>query len=63
LAWTRAGAPGVGRDLHHLVGQAEVADNRVMEVLGAGAVDAQVVRRPAGAELVAARRQLADEIR
>jgi len=39
--------PGVGRELHHLEGQAEVADDRVLEVLDAGPVDAHVVRGPA----------------
>ena len=40
----------------------EVAHDGVPDVLDAGAVDPHVVRRPPGAELVAARRQLADEV-
>jgi hypothetical protein len=53
---------GVGRELHHLEGQGEVADDGLMEALGAGLVQAHVVRGPAGAELLAARGELADEV-
>src|SRR3954452_20163683 len=53
----------VGAELHRLVGEGELADDRMVDVLGAGAVEAHVVRRPAHPELVAARRQLADEVR
>ncbi len=71
LGGLRAGLGGVGEDgetavsgqLQHLVGQAEVAHDRVVEVLGAGPVDAHVVRGPAGAELLAPSRELADEVR
>ena len=52
----------VGAELHRLVAEVEVADDRVVDALGAGAVEAHVVRRPADAELVAARRQLADQV-
>ena len=54
--------PVVGGELHRLVGEGEVADDRVVEALGAGAVEADVVRGPADAELVAAGRELADEV-
>src|SRR3954454_16026231 len=40
----------------------ELADERVAEPLGAGAVLADVVGRPAFPEVVAAHRQLADEL-
>jgi hypothetical protein len=46
---------GVGREVHHLVRQPEVAHDRVMELLAPGAVTAHVVRGPPGAELLAAR--------
>ena len=46
-----------------LVGELELADDRVVKALGAGLVVADVVRRPPGAELVAAGGQLADEVR
>jgi hypothetical protein len=54
--------PGVGLELHHLEGQAEIADDQVMKVLGAGLVDADVVGGPSGAERLALRRQLSDEV-
>ena len=53
---------GVGAELHRLVAEIQLTDDRVVDTLGAGAVEAHVVRRPADAELVAARRQLADEV-
>jgi hypothetical protein len=40
----------------------EVADDGVVEVLDAGLVDADVVRGPSGAERLALRRQLSDEV-
>src|SRR5438045_1685792 len=46
-----------------LVGRVELAGDGVMEVFGAGVLEADVVGGPAGAECVALRRQLADEIR
>src|SRR3954452_20634728 len=45
----------VGAELHGLVAKIQVADDRVMDVLSAGAVEADVVCGPADAELVAAR--------
>src|SRR3954452_11372464 len=52
----------VGAELHRLVTQMQLADHRVVDALGAGAVEAHVVRCPAQAELVAAGGQLADEV-
>jgi hypothetical protein len=52
----------VGGELHGVEGEAEVGDDAVVEVLGAGAVQAVVVRGPPGAEGVAARGELADEV-
>jgi hypothetical protein len=49
--------------LHRLVAEVEVADDRMVNPLGAGAVEAHVVRGPAGAELVAGGRELPDEVR
>src|SRR3712207_2492395 len=42
---------GIGGDFHAVVGEGEVADDGVVQVLGPGVVDADVVRRPARAEL------------
>jgi hypothetical protein len=53
----------VGCELHDLVAEFEVADDGMMQPLGAGLVVADVVRRPPRAKRVAAGRQLADEIR
>ena len=53
---------GVAGELQRLVGEREVADDAVVEVLGAGGVPADVVRGPQGAEPVAAGGQLADEL-
>jgi hypothetical protein len=50
------------RELERLVADLELADDSVVDALGAGAVEADVVRAPAGAELVAAGRELADEV-
>src|SRR6185503_3110017 len=54
--------PRVGREFHHLEGQAEVPDDRVMDCFGASLVDPNVVRRPPGAELLASGRKLAYEV-
>src|SRR5829696_4300891 len=53
---------GIGGELHHLEGEGEIADDGVVEALGAGLVQTHVVGRPAGAELLAARGELADEV-
>src|SRR5215210_7936591 len=47
------GETGVGPELHHLERQAEISDDRVVNILDAGLVDADVVRGPSGAELLA----------
>jgi hypothetical protein len=52
----------VGREFHGLEGQVQVADDWVVELLGPGAVEADVVVGPAGAEGLAAGGQLADEV-
>jgi len=52
--------PRVGGQFHAVVGEGDVADDRVVEVLGAGVVEADVVGGPAGAELFALRGQLAN---
>jgi len=56
------GLPGVGGECQGLVRQGEVPDERVVEVLDAGAVEPDVVGGPADTELLAARGQLADQI-
>jgi hypothetical protein len=56
-----AGRLAVAAD-ERLEGEGEIADDRMMEALGAGLVQAHVVGGPACAELVAARRELADEV-
>src|SRR6202040_407770 len=53
----------VGGEVEGLVGKGEVADGGVMEPLDPGAVEADVVRGPPGAEVLAAGGQLADEVR
>src|SRR5215210_3582887 len=66
----RAGLSGVGQDgetsigseFHHLKRQAEVSDDRVVNILRTGLVEPDVVRGLAGSELLALRRQLADEV-
>ena len=45
------GETGVGDHVDALVGEVEVADHGVVEVLGAGAVEADVVAAPAAAEV------------
>ena len=56
------GKVGVSPELHHLERQAEVSDDRVVNMLDARLVDADVVRGPSGAERLALRRQLSDEV-
>ena len=56
------GETGVGPELRHLKRQAEISDDRVVNMLGAGLVDADVVRGPSSAERLALRRQLSDEV-
>src|SRR5438105_6845761 len=55
--------PIVGGDVHDLVGELELADDRVAQALGAAAVVADVVRGPRAAEFGATGRELADEVR
>ena len=55
--------PVVGRQLHDLVAELEIADDGVVQPLDAGLVVADVVRGPPGAELRAAGGQLPDEVR
>jgi hypothetical protein len=70
LLGLRTGLSGVGEDgetgvrteLHHLEREAEISDDRVVNMLDPGLVNADVVRRPSGAELLALRRQLPDEV-
>lgn len=52
----------IGGQLHRLVRELEIADDRMVQVLGTRPVEAHVVVRPARAELLALRRELADEI-
>jgi hypothetical protein len=52
----------VGGEVERFVGEGEVADDRVVEPFGAGAVELDVVGGPADAELVAAGGELADEV-
>jgi hypothetical protein len=49
------GETGVGPELQHLERQAEISDDRVVNMLGTGLVEPDVVRGPAGAELLALR--------
>src|SRR5690348_16378158 len=53
---------GVSREFQRLAGEFEIADDRVAEDLGGGAVQFHVVCGPPGAELGAASRQFADEV-
>src|SRR5687768_543011 len=53
---------GAGCELHPLVREGEVAYDRMVELLGAGGVPADVVGGPQGAELLAAGGQLPDEL-
>ena len=54
--------PGSAGELEGFEVEGEVADDGVVEPLGAGAVELHVVRGPADTELVAAGRELADEV-
>ena len=56
------GEAGFGGHLESFVGEGELADDGVVEPFGAGAVVADVVAAPAGAEVVAAGGELADEV-
>ena len=56
------GQAGFGDHVDALVGELEVADDRVVELLAAGAVLADVVGAPPAAEGVAAGGQFADEV-
>ena len=58
----RRSRPGSAASSSDLVGEFEVADDGVVEALGAGLVGADVVRGPAGAERLAAGGELADEV-
>lgn len=53
----------VGGQLQRLVGEGQIADERVVEALGARAVEADVVACPEDPELRAAGGQLPDEVR
>jgi hypothetical protein len=53
---------GVGRELDAVVGEADVADDGVVEVLAAGVVEADIVGCPPGAELCAPGGELADQV-
>jgi aryl-alcohol dehydrogenase-like predicted oxidoreductase len=56
------GEAGLGRKFHGLEVEVEVADDGVVQFLVPAAVEADVVGGPAGAEVVAAGGQLADEL-
>jgi hypothetical protein len=56
------GEAGFGSHLQALVGEGDISDCLVVEVLGAGAVVADVVGAPAGAEVVVAGGEFADEV-
>jgi hypothetical protein len=47
--------PGAGPELQHLERQTDISDDRVVNMLGTGLVKPDVVRGPAGAELLAMR--------
>ena len=51
-----------GAELHRLVPQVELTDDRMLDLLRARVVEAHVVRGPADAELVAACGELANEV-
>jgi hypothetical protein len=57
------GEPFVGFEGHGLKHEVESADGGVVEVLAAAAVQAHVVGRPQGAELLAAGGQLPEKLR
>lgn len=52
----------MGGEWHRVEGDVDEADDRVPEMLGPGLVQPHVVRGPAGAELLAAGREFADEV-
>ena len=52
----------VGGDVQAVEAEAELADDGVVEVLDRGGVEADVVRGPVGAERLALRGELADEV-
>lgn len=56
------GEAGLGSEFQALEGERELADNFMVEALGAGAVVADVVGAPAGAELLAAGGQFTDQV-
>ena len=56
------GEPGFGDHVDALVGKVQIADNLVMEALGAGAVIASVVRTPPTAEVLAAGGQFTHQV-
>src|SRR6478672_2422388 len=53
---------GVGGEVQPVEAQAELADDLMVEALGAGVVEANVVLGPAGAERLALGGELADEV-
>jgi hypothetical protein len=54
--------PGIGREVQRVEHQMEIPDDRVMDVFAPGAVEAHVMRGPAGTELLAPHRQLSDQV-
>lgn len=56
------GQDGYGDEGHRVVGQFHVADHGVVEHLDSAAVQAHVVRAPAGTERLAADGELADQL-
>jgi hypothetical protein len=54
--------PRVGGEVHAVVGEGEVTDERVVVILDAGVVEADAVGGPAGAELGALGGQFTDEV-
>ena len=52
----------VGGDVEAVEAQAELAHDWVLEVLDSGGVETHVVRSPVGAERIALRGELADEV-
>src|SRR5207247_11390287 len=52
----------VGGEFQHLECEGQVADQRMVELLAAGAMELHVVPRPSHAEVLAPRGQLADEV-
>src|SRR3954452_4491704 len=56
------GEAAVGSEFHGFEAEFQIADDGVMEVLGAGAVQADVVGGPAGTKVLAAGAELTDEV-